>query len=186
MSRATKAFPDLRWRAALLMLVAGLGAALLAEPLEAVMTTTILGLEGTHVLHVLVTVPAAVWVARKVGTAPVLCGVLVGLFSGIVNQFYNHALAGTLTLYEVTVILPMSVVAGGLGGLMARSTLAEQETLYRVSQAIGESSDPQGIVDAIGEHLADPRVRHVALWRDVSGGQARRGRSRSWQSGRPW
>lgn len=170
MSRATKAFPDLRWRAALLMLVAGLGAALLAEPLEAVMTTTILGLEGTHVLHVLVTVPAAVWVARKVGTAPVLCGVLVGLFSGIVNQFYNHALAGTLTLYEVTVILPMSVVAGGLGGLMARSTLAEQETLYRVSQAIGESSDPQGIVDAIGEHLADPRVRHVALWRDVSEG----------------
>ncbi len=52
---------------------------------------------------------------------------------------------------------------------MARSTLAEQETLYRASQAIGEASDLQGIVDAIGEHLTDPQVSHVALWQDVSG-----------------
>ena len=91
---------SLRWRAAFLILVASLGAALLAEPLEAIVTTTLLGLKGGHVLHVLVTIPAAIWVARKVGTAPVLYGVVVGLFSGIANQIYNHALEGTLTLYE--------------------------------------------------------------------------------------
>lgn len=161
----------LRWRAGLLILVASVGAALLAEPLETVTTTTILGLDGAHVLHVLVTVPAAVWVARKVGTAPVLYGLVVGLFSGIANQIYNHALQGTLTPYEVSVIVPASVAAGGLGGVIARSTLAGQETLYRVSQAIGEASGLQDIVDAIGEQLSDPRVSHVALWQNASGEQ---------------
>jgi hypothetical protein len=168
-SQPTNAFSGLRWRAALLVLVASLGAAFLSDALETVMSTTILGLRGTHVLHVLVTIPAAIWVARKVGTAPVLYGVVVGLFSGIANQVYNHALVGTLTLYEVAVILPLSVAAGGLGGVIARSTLTGQETLYRVSQAIGEASDLQCIVDAIGEQLADPQVSHVALWQNASG-----------------
>ena len=167
-SRPIKPFSGLRWRAVLLVLVASLGAALLSDVLVDVMNMTILGLEGTHVLHVLVTIPAAIWVARKVGTTPLSYGVVVGLFSGIVNQIYNHALEGTLTLYEASVIVPMSVAAGGLGGVIARSTLTGQETLYRVSQAIGEASGPQGIVDAIGEQLADPQISHVALWQNAS------------------
>jgi signal transduction histidine kinase len=157
-----------RWRAAFLILIASLGAALLAEPLEAIVTTTLLGLKGGHVLHVLVTIPAAIWVARKVGTAPVLYGVVVGLVSGIANQIYNHALEGTLTLYEASVIVPSCVAAGALGGVIARSTLVGQETLYRVSKAIGEASDLQGIVDAIGEQLADPQVSNVSLWQNAS------------------
>jgi signal transduction histidine kinase len=164
---------SLRWRAALLILVASVGAALLADVLIKVMTMTILGLDGTHVLHVLVTIPAAIWVARKVGTAPISYGVVVGLFSGIANQGYNHVLFGTLAPYEVTVIVPLSVAAGGLGGIIARSTLAGQETLYRVSQAISEASGLQDIVDAIGEQLADPQVSHVALWQNASGEQER-------------
>src|SRR3712207_3511246 len=66
----------LRWRAILLILAASVAAALLAEPLEKVTAMTILKLDGAHVLHVLVTVPAAIWVARKVGTAPVLYGLV--------------------------------------------------------------------------------------------------------------
>jgi signal transduction histidine kinase len=163
-SQPIKASSGLRWQAVLLVLVASLGAALISDVLEKVMKMTILGVAGTHVLHVLVTIPAAIWVARKVATAPLLYGVLVGLFSGIANQIYNHALEGTLTLYEVMVIMPLSVVAGVLGGIIARSTLAGQETLYRVSHAIGEASDLQDIVDAIGENLADLQVSHVALW----------------------
>ena len=162
---------SLRWRAALLILVASVAAALLAEPLEKVTAMTILNLDGAHVLHVLVTVPAAIWVARKVGTAPVLYGLVVGLFSGIANQLYNHALEGTLTLYEVSVIVPLSVAAGALGGIIARSTLAVQEKLYRVSQAISEAYGPQDIVDAIGEQLSDPQVSHVALWQNTPGEQ---------------
>lgn len=163
-SQPIKASSRLRWQAVLLVLVASLGAALISDVLVKVMNMTILGVAGTHVLHVLVTIPAAIWVARKVATAPLLYGVLVGLFSGIANQIYNHALEGTLTLYEVMVIMPLSVVAGVLGGIIARSTLAGQETLYRISQAIGEASDLQDIVDAIGENLADLQVSHVALW----------------------
>ena len=164
---------SLRRRAALLILVASVGAALLTKPLEAVLTRSILGLAGDHVLHVLVTIPAAIWVARRVGTAPISYGLVVGLFSGITNQIYNHALEGSLTPYEVSVVVPASVAAGGLGGMIARSTLAGQETLYRVSQAISEASDLQDIVDAIGEQLSDPQVSHVALWRNASVGQER-------------
>ncbi len=161
---------SLRWRWALLILATGLGAPLLSEAFDRVMKGDILGLPGTHLLHVLITIPVAAWVTRKIGAAPVLYGVLVGLVSGIANQIFSHAILqpGTMTWYEMTIMLTTSVVAGCLGGLIARATLAEQQTLYRVSQVIGEASSPQDIVDAIGEHLADPQVSHVALWRPLS------------------
>jgi signal transduction histidine kinase len=164
---------SLRWRWVLLILATGLGAALLSIVLENILNSSYLGLKGNHLLHVLVTIPVAVWVARKVGTAPVLYGVLVGLVSGIANQVFNHAVLNpnTMSWYEITIILISCVVAGWLGGIIARSTLAEQQTLYRVSQAIGEASSPQDIVDAVGEHLADPQVSHVALWQLVSGAE---------------
>ena len=162
--------PKVPWRWALLILGIGLGAALLSEALEFVMGTNIpvLNIKGTHLLHVLVTVFVAAWVARKAGTAPILYGVLVGLVSGIINQLYFHVLPGMLAWNEVIIILILSVGAGWLGGVIAQATLAEQETLYRASRAIGEASGLQNIVDAVGEHLADPQVSHVALWQDIS------------------
>jgi signal transduction histidine kinase len=162
--------PGLHWRALLLILAVGLGAALLSDVLERIINSSYLGLRGNHLLHVLVTVPVAAWVARKVGTTPVLYGLLVGLISGIANQIFNHAILqpGTMRWYEMLIILVSCVVAGGLGGVIARYTLAEQETLYRASQAIGVVASLQDIVDAIGEHLADPQVSHVTLWQDIS------------------
>jgi signal transduction histidine kinase len=161
----------LRWRWVLLILAAGLGAALLSDVLVRILNTSYLGLKGNHLLHVLVTIPVAAWVARKVGTAPVLYGVLVGLVSGIVNQIFNHAILspGTMSWYEITIILISTVVAGSLGGATAHSNLVEQETLYRTGQALGEASSLQDVVDAIGEHLTDLQASHVALWQDVSG-----------------
>jgi signal transduction histidine kinase len=157
-------------RGILLILGSSLGAALLSDALERVINGSYLGLRGNHLLHVLVTIPVAAWVARKIGTAPVLYGVVVGLISGIANQIFNHAILhpGSMTWYEITIILVSCVGAGGLGGFIGRATLAEQETLYRASQAIGVVTSLQDIVDAIGEHLADPQVSHVALWRDAS------------------
>ena len=157
-------------RGLLLILATGLGAALLSDALERIINGSYLGLRGNHLLHVLVTIPVAAWVARKVGTAPVLYGVVVGLISGVANQTFNHAILqpGSMTWYEIAIILVSCVGAGGLGGFIARATLAEQETLYRASQAIGGVASLQDIVDAIGEHLADPQVSHVALWRHVS------------------
>ena len=160
----------LRWRWVLLILAAGLGAALLSDVLERILNGSYLGLRGNHLLHVLVTIPVAAWVARKVGTAPVLYGVLVGLVSGMVNQIFNHAILspGTMSWYEMTIVLISTVVAGSLGGATARSTLVEQETLYQIGQALGEALSLQDVVDAVGENLADPQVSQVALWQDVS------------------
>ncbi len=165
-----------QWREVLLILAAGSGAALLSHAAEWIMNEEIWGLSGTHWLHVVLTIPAAAWVALEVGTTPVLYGVLVGLFSGIANQVFNHALldwtrgsAITLTADEVWKILILSVVAGLLGGIAVQVWPArpEQEALHQVSSAISLASSPQGIVDAIGERFADPRVSHVALWQDV-------------------
>jgi signal transduction histidine kinase len=157
-------------RGILLILGSSVGAALLSDALERIINGSYLGLRGNHLLHVLVTIPVAAWVVRKIGTAPVLYGVVVGLISGIANQIFNHAILhpGSMTWYEITIILVSCVGAGGLGGFVGRATLAEQETLYRASQAIGVVASLQDIVDAIGEHLADPQVSHVALWRDAS------------------
>ena len=161
---------NLRWRGVLLILATGLGAALLSDALERIMNSSYLGLKGNHLLHVLVTIPVAAWVARKVGTTPVLYGLVVGLISGIANQIVNHAILqpGSMTWYEISIILVSCVVAGGLGGIIAYATMVEQETLYRASQAIGVVASLQDIVDAIGKHLADPQVSHVALWQDAS------------------
>lgn len=161
---------SLGWRGVLLILAAGLGAALLSDVIERTINSTYLGLKGNHLLHVLVTIPVAAWVARRIGTAPIFYGVLAGLISGVANQIFNHAIVdpGTMRWYEMVIILFSCVVAGWLGGIIARYTLAEQETLYKASQAIGVVASLQDIVDAIGEHLADPQVSHVALWQEVS------------------
>ena len=161
---------SLRWRWIFLILAAGFGAALISDALQVVFDREIANMPGTHVLHVLVTIPVAMWVTRRIGTAPVLYGALVGLVSGIINQLYFHVLMdpGSLRLYEIVVILTLSVGAGWLGGLVTRTTLAEQETLYQASRAIGEASELQQIVGSIGDHLADPQVSHVALWQDVT------------------
>jgi len=161
---------SLRLRWVLLILAAGLGAALLSDVLESVLNSSYLGLKGNHLLHVLVTIPVAAWVARKIGTAPVLYGSLIGLVSGIANQIFNHAILqpGTMSSYEMVIIMLSCVGAGCLGGVVARVTLSDQNTLYRTSRGIGAASSPRDIVDAIGEHLTDPQVSHVALWQGVS------------------
>ncbi|MCA1738650.1 MAG: hypothetical protein LC740_07450, partial [Actinobacteria bacterium] len=142
-------------RGILLILGSGLGAALLSDALEEIINGVYLGLPGNHLLHVLVTIPVAAWVARKVSMAPVLYGVVVGLISGIANQLFNHAIVhpGSMNWTEITIIMVSCVGAGGLGGFIGQATLAEQETLYRASQAIGVVASLQNIVDAIGNHL---------------------------------
>ena len=158
---------DVRWRGALLIIGASLGAAYASHAVEWIVTQQFLNLTGTHWLHVLLTIPVAAWVARKISAAPVLSGVAVGLISGVANQVYFHALVGTLSYSEVIPILTLSTMAGFLGGIIARSTVADQETLYRVSRAINAARNRQEVVDAIGQHLSNRQVSHVTLWEVV-------------------
>lgn len=159
---------DVRWRGALLILGAALGAAYASHMVEWVVAQKFLDLTGAHWLHVLLTIPVAAWVASKISAAPVLSGVVVGLISGVANQVYFHALAGTLSYREVTIILTLSAIAGLLGGVIARYTVADQETLYQTSRALNAARNRQEVVNAIGQHLSSRQVTHVALWEVVS------------------
>ena len=159
---------NIHWREALLILGAGLGAAFASHMVEGIVIREFAGLSGPHLLHVLMTIPVAAWVARKLSVAPILSGVIVGVISGTTNQVYFHGLAGTLKYSEVIIIITSSVAAGSLGGLIARSTLADKEILYRASQAIKAAQNRQDVVDAIGQHLSSRQVSHVALWEVAS------------------
>jgi len=119
---------------------------------------------GGMATGILLMVGAAVWAARKAGTAPRLHGVLVGLVTTLISFCLDVAggkLPGLMDAAAYVLILG----AGWLGGLIGQAILAGQETLYRASRAIGAARSPQDIVVAIGEHLADPEVSQIALWR---------------------
>ena len=169
--------PNVQKREVTLILGAILVAALFSELLEQILLSTLPGgLKGTHVLHVILTVPAALWIARKIGKSPVWYGVLTGLASAIVNQITDHVVLASLgllgrtpiTLKEVVIISILCVGAGWIGGLMAKALLSTQEAIYQASQAIINSRSPQEVVDAIGEHLYNQGVSHVACWHAVS------------------
>jgi signal transduction histidine kinase len=123
---------------------------------------------GMLALDFLLTVPAAAWVVRKVGAEAALHGVLVGLVSAIGIQLIDLPF-GPPNFDELTRMLILAVGAGWLGGSLAQTTLSGQKALYRASRTISAARSPQGIVDAIGEHLADPEeISRVVLWQDVS------------------
>jgi signal transduction histidine kinase len=123
---------------------------------------------GLPVLNFMLTVPAAAWVARKAGSNATLHGVLVGLISAVGIQLIDLSY-GPLLFDELTRMFIVSVGAGWLGGSLARAALSVQKALYRTSRTISSARSPQAMVNAIGEHLADPeQVRQVSLWRFTS------------------
>ncbi|MBV9452537.1 MAG: sensor histidine kinase [Rubrobacter sp.] len=123
---------------------------------------------GLLILNSLLTVPAAAWVARRVGAEATLHGVLVGLVSVAVIQLIDLP-NGAPDFNDLTKMFILSVGAGWLGGSLADATLRGQKALYRASQAINAARSPQEIVSAIGQHLADPaEVSQVALWQEIS------------------
>ena len=128
----------------------------------------IMTLWGLPALHFLLTVPTAAWVGRKAGVEVALHAVLVGVISALGIQLIDLPF-GLPSFDELTRVLILAVVAGWVGSKLAQITLRGQKALYHASQTINAARSPQEIVDAIGEHLADPEaVSHVALWEDVS------------------
>ncbi len=123
----------------------------------------LIGAWGLPVVHMLLAFFAASWVARRVGTAPVLHGTLIALVSVIVGQ-----IAGLVyePLYpeEVAKYLALALAGGLLGGIESRATLSGQEALYEASRAIGEAHSPQAIANAIGDNPVSPTASGIALW----------------------
>ena len=128
-------------------------------------------------MHMLLMIFAASWVARKVGAAAVVHGLLSALVSVVVYQGIVLYSAPPLNLGEVMMFLVMALTGGLLGGLEGQSVLSEQETLYRASRDISVAREPRAVLDAIHNYLDGSTVGEVALWQapvtteeDSSGG----------------
>ena len=123
------------------------------------------GTWGSLMLPLLLTAVTAAWAARKAGVLAVRHGFLVSAASALCGLAIGIAFRGTPGALATVFVL--TVIAGCLGGLQARSALTRQRAFYEASRSIGVARSPQDIVEAIGEHLADARVERVALWQSV-------------------
>lgn len=100
--------------------------------------------------------PSLAW-PHHYGLSSGLCGVGMGfVFSGVLGT--GEMIAAVLT-----------VGAGWIGGLEARSTLAGRETFYEATRKMGAAKSPQDVVRIVGERLAGPGVDRVFLWQLLPG-----------------
>ena len=113
------------------------------------------------------TIFASYWVARRIGVAPTLHGVLVGVLAAIAVQAIFHFAMPPVYLGEALIYFTLGTTGGYVGSVIARNALAGQEALYRASRQISGAGDPQTVAAAIGEHLGGPEVSGVALWRAI-------------------
>ncbi len=123
----------------------------------------VLGAWGLPVVHMLLAFFAASWVARRIGTAPVLHGTLIALVSVVVGQIAGLAYE-PLYPEEVAKYLALALAGGLLGGIESRATLSGQEALYEASRAISEAHSPRAIANAIGDNPVSPAASGIALW----------------------
>src|SRR5215210_6923459 len=135
-----------------------------SSPCSTGMSSPLSRSSGMPTMHMLLTAFAASWVARRLGTAAVIHGVLIALVSVIVIQAIVLYSSPPLNLNEATIYLVMALGGGLLGGLEGRSVLVAQEALYRASQDISAARDPQAVLAAVYDYLAGPAIGGVALW----------------------
>jgi len=121
------------------------------------------GAWGLPVVHMLLAFFAASWVARRVGTAPVLHGTLIALVSVVAGQIAG-LIHGPLNADEAVRYAALALAGGLLGGIESRATLSGQEALFEASRSIGEAHSPQAIANAIGDNLVSPAASGIALW----------------------
>lgn len=128
----------------------------------------LVGEVGMPVLHLLLTVSAAMWVGHRVGANAVPHGILIGLLAAILNQamglIFSPPLLSELALYPV-----LGAGGGMLGGLRGWVIRAGEEALYGTSRALGRARSPREITAAIGEHLAGAEVSGISLWSSPEG-----------------
>ena len=80
----------------------------------------LMGAWGLPVVHMMLALVAASWVARRVGTAPVLHGTLIALVSVVVGQIARLVYEPS---YSEEVAKYLALAGGLLGGIESRATL---------------------------------------------------------------
>ena len=121
---------------------------------------------GLPLIHLLLVILAARWVAHWADGRFVLYGILVGLVALVGYELIGLSF-GPFRPDLAALFLPISLAGGWVGGLWGRVAVERQEALYRASRGIEASQEPEAIVKAIGEHLAGPDVSGVAVWRTI-------------------
>ena len=119
---------------------------------------------GLPLIHLLLVILAARWVAYRTDGRFVLYGVLVGLVALVVYQLIGLSI-GPFSPDEATLFLLATLVGGWAGGVWGRAAIERQEALFRASREIEVAQEPKAVVEAIGKHLAGPDVGGVAVWR---------------------
>ncbi len=108
-----------------------------------------------------ITLFATIWLALRVRTAPRLHGLIVGTIVALATLSSDIVLTPPTASDEwVTIVL--CVLVGWLGGSWGRFILNNREAIFQTSQAI-KGANRQGVVRAIGKHLASPSVVLIAL-----------------------
>ncbi|MCP4428653.1 MAG: GAF domain-containing sensor histidine kinase [Chloroflexi bacterium] len=123
--------------------------------------TEIFGRWAGPISNFVYTFAATAWLALRLRNVPRLHGLLVGLLVSVFGIVYEAATANPIVLDEWLASLA-TIGFGWLGGSWGQSIATNREAVYRTSQAI-RGADHQGIVSAIGTHLADSQTVLVAL-----------------------
>lgn len=122
---------------------------------------------GWTTIYLALVVGAALWVGRRVVSAALLHGILIG---GISAAFFN--LIGLLfeppSTWELVAYPTLGLAGGVLGGLRGWSVRVGEEALYDTSRAVSAAQSPREIVAAIGKNLAGSEVNGVSVWEQTT------------------
>ena len=124
------------------------------------------GVLGLPLMHLLLVVLAARFLAHRTEGRFVLYGVLVGVVALMGHQLIGLSF-GPFRPDEAVRILLVTLAGGWVGGVWGRIAVERREALYRASREIELAQQPETVVEAIGEHLAGPDVSGVAVWRKI-------------------
>lgn len=124
-----------------------------------------MGVLGVPTLHLGLSALTALWVAYRIGSAPLRNGALVGVAATVANQLIILLFYNPFLLTELAKLLVLGVGGGLLGGMGARRIVYAQEILYRVSRDIGAAQSAGEIAAAVGEHLSISGLIGVSVWR---------------------
>ena len=120
-------------------------------------------------LYLTLVVGAALWVGRRVASAALVHGVLLGTASAL-SWILIGFLLGSPETWQILAYPLLGLAGGCLGGLRGWSVRVGEEALYDTSRAVSAAQSPREIVAAIGENLAGSEVNGVSLWEQTGEG----------------
>ncbi|CAN5591004.1 hypothetical protein BH24ACT22_BH24ACT22_01790 [soil metagenome] len=122
---------------------------------------------GWPAMYLALVVGAALWVGRRVVSAALLHGILIGAISAAFFHLIGF-LDGSPSVWKLVAYPTLGLAGGVLGGLRGWSVRVGEEALYDASRAVSAAQSPREIVAAIGKNLAGSEVNSVSVWEQAT------------------